>query len=124
MSEHALTWGEAPSDTDKLWGTLAHLACFTGMLVIVGPLIILLLFQDKSKYIRYHAFQAILTQVGIMVVGGMLSVIFSIITAVTCGFGAVLYFLLPLLGLAPLWGAWQAWNGKWEGYPLLSDFGK
>jgi hypothetical protein len=123
MSDHALTWGETPTNDDKLWGALAHLSCFTGF-VILGPIVVMLLFGEKSPYVKYHAMQAIVGQVAVVIVGFVASLAISLLSFVTCGFGGLLFFALPLLGLVPLWGAWIAWNAKWEGFPMLTDFGK
>ena len=43
---------------------------------------------------------------------------------VTCGLGSLLYILMLPLGIIPLGGAYKAYNGEWEGYPALSQFGR
>lgn len=118
MSEHALTWGETASNDDKLWGALAHLSVFVGG--FIGPLVVLLVFQEKSKFIRYHAIQALAVQVGVVIA----AILVSIISFVTCGVGAVLYLPLMFVFLLPLWGAWIGWNGQWEGFPGIATFGR
>lgn len=118
MPDHALTWGETPTSDDKLWGALAHLSVF--LAAFIGPIVVLLLFQEKSRYIKYHAIQALVFQ-GVLWIS---AVIISIVSMVTCGFGSLLYLPWLCLLLVPLYGAWKGYEGNWDGFPLLSQFGK
>ena len=113
-----MTWGETPSSDDKLWGALAHLSVFVGG--FIGPILLLLIFQEKSKFIKYHAIQSLVLSIAITVSG----ILISILSAVTCGLGGLLYLPWLLFLLAPLWGAWKGWEGRWEGYPGAGDIGK
>ena len=115
---HAMTFGETPSGDDKTFGLLAHLSVYVS--TFIGPLVVWLLFKEKSKFIAYHAMQALALQVA----GLILGVIVSGISLVTCGVGSVLYLALIPLMFVPLWGAWKAYSGEWSGYPLLAQFGK
>lgn len=118
MGEHALTWGETPTEDDKLWGLLAHLSPFVS--AFIGPIIVLVLYQEKSKFVKYHAWQAIAWQAVLWISG----VLVTIISTITCGIGSLLYLPWLLLLLGPLYGAYLAWNGKWDGFPMLTSFGK
>lgn len=126
MSQHALTFGETPSNDDKLFATLAHLSPFVS--AFVGPLLVLLLFSDKAPYVKYHAMQALVFQAALWVGGTIAGAVIALLSFVTCGFGGLLYLLaiplVPVVMVAPLWGAWLAWEGRWKGYPLLEQFGR
>lgn len=101
---NALTWGETPTDDDKLWGMLGHLVAF--VFPLGGPLVVWLIYRDKAIFVRYHALQSLIFQVIIAVIG-----------SVTCGIG----FLLLAL---QLWLAWRAYQGEWAGYPLIDGIGR
>ncbi len=116
--DNAMLWGGTASSDDKLWGTIAHLSVYVA--TFIGPLVVLLIFGSKSKFVRYHAIQALVVQ-GVAVIA---SVLISVISVVTCGFGSVLYLPLLLMVFVPLWGAYLSWNGTWSGFPALESIGK
>ncbi len=118
---HALTWGESPSNDDKTWGLIAHISVYLAW--FLGPVIVLLIYQEKSPFIKYHAIQALLCQVALSVVGGFLAIVVTLLSWVTCGVGALLFLPLSLLGLVPLYGAYKAYQGEWHGFPLLEKVG-
>jgi uncharacterized Tic20 family protein len=115
---HAMTFGDTPSGDDKTFGLIAHLSVYVA--TFLGPLVVWVLFKEKSKFIAYHAMQALALQAAIWILG----VIFSLVSVVTCGIGSVLYLALIPMFMVPLWGAWKAYSGEWSGYPLLAQFGK
>jgi len=100
------------ADDEKLWAMLAHLSPFA-CLAFIGPIVALVLKQD-SPFVKYHATQALVFQAACLV--GI-----SVISSVTCGFGAPLG-LVPFLGSIYL--GVQAYNGSWDGYPLLDSIGR
>lgn len=118
MSDYAMTWGETPTSNDKVWALVAHLSVFFS--TFLGPLIVLLIFQEKSKFIRYHAIQALMVQLGVVVAG----VIISMISFVTCGLGSVLYLPLLCVLIVPVWGAFLGMSGEWKGFPGLGSVGR
>jgi hypothetical protein len=120
--KHALTFGDPPTQADKEGAAIAHLS----LLVVhfVGPLIVYLIYKDQSAYVRYHAMQAMLLYVAMIVVAGALAVGIMVISFVTCGMGWFLSPLFGVLALVPLWPAWKAYNGDWEGLPGLGQFGR
>lgn len=122
MSEHALTWGATPSSDDKTFALLTHLSVFVAP--FVGPILFLVLFQDKSRFIKYHAIQALVSHAVVwgVVILGMIGI--TVLSFITCGVGGVLY---PILGFAPLihiFGAFKAYQGEWDGYPLITGIGR
>lgn len=102
---HALTWGETPSEEDKLWGAAAHLSGFF-LPYGVGPILLYLMYKDKAPFVKYHAVQAIVLHLVVWILG-----------SVTCGVGLILLVF-------PLWLAYKAYQGLWEGYPLISGVGR
>jgi uncharacterized membrane protein len=118
MAEHAMTFGETPTSGDKLWGLLAQLSPYVAP--FIGPVVALVLFNTRSAFVRYHAIQALAMQVLILVLGAAISVV----SVLTCGIGGILYVALLPFVLAPLYGAWLAWEGRWDGFPGLSSFGR
>lgn len=100
----AMTWGGEASSDERLWGVVAHLLAF--FFPILGAVGVYLIKKDESRYVGYHATQAIVWQLAIYVIG-----------TITCGFG-----LIGLLG--SIYMALQANSGEWNGYPLLSGIGR
>lgn len=103
MAENAMVWGATPSEDDKLWGLVSHLTCF--VVPWIGALVMYLVFKDRP-YVRYHAVQALVVQFAVW-----------IISAITCGLGLILF-------LVPLYGAYKAYGGTWDGYPLIGGIGR
>lgn len=95
----------------RLWGTLAHVSVpFIGF---VGPLILFVVFKDRSALIRANAVEALnfsILYLGVALVAALL---------IPLGVGAV---LLPLAGVATLvfcaMGAISANKGEAYKYPL------
>ncbi len=88
---------EVTSD-DKLWAAL-------GYLIPLIALIVLFMEDKKSRpYIKFNAVQSLVA-----------TVVLSIISTVTCGFGAVLFLII-------LYWAYQAYQGQDVRIPFISDF--
>ena len=100
-----LTWGEVPSENERLLAVAAHLGMLVGIPFVV-PIALYLWKKDESKFIAYHCVQSIALQVVVLVLG-----------TVTCGVGL-------LLALGTIWGALKAYEGAWAGYPMLESFGR
>ncbi|HEX5839676.1 MAG TPA: hypothetical protein VFY26_17710 [Anaerolineales bacterium] len=83
---------------DKLWAALGY--------VIPLIAIVVLLMEDKKSrpYIKFNAIQSLVA-----------TVVLSILSTVTCGFGAVLFLIM-------LWWAYQAYMGQDVRIPVISDF--
>ena len=99
--------GDVTSD-DKLWAALAY---------VFSPLIpiILMLMEDKKNrpFIKAHNAQA-------LVIGVVLYLVLGIISAVTCGIGAVLFVLWFVM----LYWAYKAYQGEYVTIPVITDFVK
>jgi len=96
---------EITSD-DKLWAALGYPIALIAL--------IMLLMEDKKKrpFIKFHAVQSLALNVVIWI-------ILVIFTAVTLGFGG---FCMPVVWLAFLWPAYEAYNGKYLEIPVVTDF--
>jgi len=79
--------GETTSE-DRTWAMLAHLSPL--LLGFIGPLVIWLIYKDKSAFINDQAKEALNFQLAVMIV--------ALICAATC-IGAI---LLPVLGVGAL----------------------
>jgi uncharacterized protein len=133
----------APTQDEKTMAMLAHvLQIFTWW---IGPLVIFLAKQD-SKFVRFHALQALLWQLALVVLGMIgvflwvtviLSTVFSSAgkaaanqappVALFVGMGFVwlgfigVYFSNILLGI--LFGI-KAGRGEWASYPLIGRWAR
>ena len=86
------------TDDDKLWAMLSYL-------IPIIAIVVLLMEDKKSRpYIKFNAIQSLIA-----------SVVLSILSTVTCGFGAVLFLVM-------LYWAYQAYQGQNVNIPVISDF--
>jgi uncharacterized membrane protein len=92
---------------DKLWSILSW--------ILLIPAIIALLMEDKKNrpFVKYNAVMA-------LAVGIVLSVLIAIISAVTCGIGAI----TALAWIYPIYLGIKAYQGNWVTVPWLTDFVK
>lgn len=118
---------------ERTWSMLAHLSVlvwpFTGLLP-VAPLIIWLVYKDKSERVAFHALQSLWYQVAWLVISVVLgtvgAVIGTILAIVT--FGLALIVLVPLaivIGLVPFvhqcYAAYKVYQGVDYRYPVIAD---
>ena len=88
---------KAPSENERTWGMLAHLAAFAGLLVplfgnVLGPLLVWLTKREQSAFVAAHAKEALNFNITV------------VLAAIVCGFLALI-FIGFLLGTA-LFIAW------------------
>ena len=102
----------ALTEDDKLMAALAHGLVFFAP--GVGPLVLLVIYHERSAFVRYHCSQALLAQLGGAALIGLISVL-------TCGLGAA---LSPVLLVLEAWFAFMAYSGKWAGYPGFDGLGR
>ncbi|HET7011339.1 MAG TPA: DUF4870 domain-containing protein [Anaerolineales bacterium] len=91
---------------DKLWAALGY------PIPIVA--IIVLLMEDKKArpFIKFHAVQSIAFNI-------VLWVLYFIVSVVTIGFGSLCF---PLVFLATLWPAYDAYRGNYTQIPVITNF--
>jgi uncharacterized protein len=121
--------GDSLGADEKLWGMLAHLLTLLGYVVVVGeyiaPLVIYLVYKDRSRFVAFHALQALFFQLLALAVSVAL-VLFSI---VTLGCGILLAVPLGIaLAIAVLVytiiAAIQANNGVWYELPIVGRWAR
>jgi uncharacterized protein len=121
----------SPQD-ERRWSILAHLSILAwpvaGFLP-VAPLILWLVYRDRSPRVEFHALQSLWYQVAwlaIFIFAGLLGVILTLVT-----FGLALLVLVPLAFLVPLFGlipfvhqiyaAYRVSQGEDYRYPIVAD---
>lgn len=124
---------DAISSDERLWAMLAHLSGLLGWVIAIGqylvPLIIFLVYRERSRFVAYHAMQQLLFQLFLLAVCIALAIAGVVMWVITCGFGLVLVIPL-LLALAIyalvyiIWAAIEAYNGKWFRIPLVGDWAR
>jgi uncharacterized membrane protein len=101
---------------DKIWAALGY--------PIFPIAIIMLLMEDKKKrpFIKYHAVQALGTNVLILIVEILWGILSAILAAVTFGIGGVISCVAPLIWLVLIWPAILAYQGKYFEVPVITKF--
>ena len=121
--------GDSLGADEKLWGMLAHLLTLRGYIVMLGqyiaPLVIYLVYKDRSQFVAFDALQALFFQLLALAVGVAL-VLFSVITL---GLGLLLAIPLAIaLAIAVLVytiiAAIQANNGVWYELPIVGRWAR
>ncbi|HEX3003180.1 MAG TPA: DUF4870 domain-containing protein [Angustibacter sp.] len=85
----------SPSD-ERTWAMLAHLAPFAGSLVglpVVGPLVVYLMYKDRSAFVRRHAAASLNFQIMLLIVTVLGFVVAVPIAIVTLGIGLVAFII-------------------------------
>ena len=114
--------GDSLGADEKLWGMLAHLLALLGYVVVVGeyiaPLVIYLVYKDRSRFVAFHALLALAVSVALM--------LFSIVT-LGCGIllAAPLGIALAIAVLVyTIIAAIQANNGVWYELPIVGRWAR
>lgn len=125
--------GYSPNDSlsadEKLWGMLAHLLTLLAYVSVLGqyiaPLVIYLVYKDRSPFVAFHALQALLFQLLALAV----VVALGLFTIITLGLGALLTVpLMFALGVAVLvytiLAAIAANQGNWYELPFAGRWAR
>lgn len=138
--EHAGTiGGSLPSETafggdlspqdERTWSILSHVSVLawpiTGLLP-VAPLVLWLLYKDRSPRVGFHALQSMWYQVAWLVLGTVGGFLGTLFTVLTLGLGVFVVAPLALvLGLVPfvhqLYAAYKVSQGIDYRYPFIAD---
>jgi len=91
------------STEEKVWAIVAHLGFLAGGLgYLLGPILALLIKKD-SQFVRHHARQALVWQIGTVVFFAVVGLLGFFFSAATVGLGLVLVVpLMMALALAVL----------------------
>ncbi|MGB3681973.1 MAG: DUF4870 domain-containing protein [Rubrobacteraceae bacterium] len=123
------TGKEVSVQDERTWSILSHVSVLawplTGLLPI-APLIVWLLYKDRSPRVGFHALQSLWYQaawLALSVVGGALATLFVILTF---GIGAIVVApLAAILGIVPfahqLYAAYRVSQGEDYRYPFIAD---
>jgi len=124
----------SPSE-ERTWAMLAHLSILlnlvTGLLGLVGSLIIYLVYQNRSRYVAYHALQSLIFQLIVWLGGGILTAIAwtitGVLSAILIGLAcipiALVISLVPLGGIVyGVVGGIQCSQGQDFRYWLVGDW--
>jgi uncharacterized Tic20 family protein len=123
-----------PSE-ERTWAMLAHLSVLlnliTGLLGLVGALAIYLIYQNRSRYVTYHALQSLIFQLIVWLGGGILTgivwTITGLLSAVLIGLICIPFALvitaIPLAGVVyGVIGGIQCSQGQDFRYWLVGDW--
>ena len=123
-----------PSE-ERSWAMLAHLSILlnlvTGLLGLVGALVIYLVHQNRSRYVAYHALQSLIFQLIIWLGGGILTgvawtitgVLSAVLVGLLCIPFALLISIIPLAGVVyGIIGGIQCSQGQDFRYWLVGDW--
>ena len=102
-------------DDERLWATLAHLSAFLGFvgLPVIGPLVIFLIFGNRSRYVRHHSAEALnfnITMLVAVLISGLLILVligFILLPIIACA-----WFILTIVATI------AANRGEWYRYPF------
>jgi uncharacterized protein len=102
-------------DDERLWATLSHLSAFLGFIgiPIIGPLVIFLIFGNRSQYVRHHSAEALnfnITMFAALLISGLL--ILVLIGFILLPVIAVAWFILTIVATV------AANRGEWYRYPF------
>jgi len=114
---------------------LAHLSILlnlvTGLLGLVGALVVYLIYKDRSRYVAYHALQSLIFQSVVWLGGGILTgaawLITGLLSAILIGLlcipAALVISLIPVAGLVyGVIGGIQCSEGNDFRYWLVGDW--
>jgi len=119
----------SPSD-ERTWAMLAHLAPFAGSFLgfpVLGPLIVYLMYRDRSLFVRRHAAAALNFQIMLLIVFAAGLALAIPLTLLTLGIGLLvalpigLFVAIAALVLQIL-GAVAAYHGREFRYPWTPGF--
>jgi uncharacterized Tic20 family protein len=110
---------------ERLWAMLAHLSALLGYVVGLGqyiaPLVIYLVYRERSRFVAFHALQALYFQLALLV----LWVMVCVVGLITCGLGLLLAIVPTVLNLVfVLIAAIRANSGEWYELPLVGAMAK
>jgi len=116
--------GQMPvSNEERTWAMLAHLLALLGYVIWVGayvaPLVIYLVYKDKSSFVAFHALQSLFFQLALLVLAAIC------IPLIFCLVGIPLVFLLSVGALAyVIVAAIKAHNGELFEYWLVGKWAR
>lgn len=93
----------SPAD-ERLWGLLAHLSWIAGSIVGIsplGPLVVFLVFKDRSPFVRRHAVEAlnfwITAYIGLAISVALMLILIGFVTFAVIGVAALVFSIIAAL---------------------------
>lgn len=120
--------GQGMNDSDaKTWALVVHLAALLQFVIpfiggLIAQIVLFVVFKDRHRFVRYNAAEALNGTIAALIVSLVMGVLFTIITIVTFGIGAVLFGLMfvptVVQAIFAIIGAVKAYQGEWWNYPV------
>ena len=120
---------------ERQWAMFAHLSILlnlvTGFLGVVAPLVIYMIYKDRSRYVAYHSLQSLIFQLVWWVGGGFLigaawtitGLLSAVLIGLLCIPVALVLSLIPLAALGyGIYGGVQVSQGRDFKYWLVGDW--
>lgn len=120
---------------ERQWAMFAHLSILlnlvTGFLGVVAPLVIYMIYKDRSRYVAYHSLQSLIFQLVWWVGGGFLigaawaitGILSAVLIGLLCIPVALVLSLIPLAALGyGIYGGVQVSQGRDFKYWLVGDW--
>lgn len=117
-----MTDATQPTDSERTWAILVHGSALIGGLsggipAFVGPLVIYLIYRDRSPYIAHHAREALNFSISFLIYAVVSAALIIILVGL---------FLLPAVGIAflvlSILAMVAASRNEWYRYPLTLRF--
>ncbi|MBU0762597.1 MAG: DUF4870 domain-containing protein [Candidatus Altiarchaeota archaeon] len=109
---------------DNVMAALAHALALVAP--VIAPLIIWIIYKDKSRYVKNQSMQALIFQLAGFVVIGACFMIFFVFAFATMGLGSLCFpvLFIPMLGVLgySLYAALKCYKGEDFKYPVIADF--
>jgi len=136
MSDYPPPTPQPLSESDeRLWAMLAHLSVLlnlvTGFLGVFAPLIIYMIYKDRSRFVAFQSMQSFIFQLVFWAGGGVLVGVMWAMTGILSAFligllcipFALLFSVLPLGAIVyGVIGGIQAYQGQDFRYWLVADW--
>jgi uncharacterized Tic20 family protein len=103
-------------DEERTWATLAHVGSFVLAwiaLAVLAPLIVLLVFGDRSAYVRHHAVESLNFQITMLIAVGVSAVLILVLVGLIL-LPLVLIYYVVMVVVASV----KANRGELYRYPL------
>jgi uncharacterized Tic20 family protein len=118
---------------EKQWALISHLSVlinlFTGFVGVAVPLIVYLVYKDRSRYVAYHSLQALIMQAICSFGGLLLAVVIGVFSQFIPVVGLICLPISCLFGLLPviaiiygIYGGIQINNGQDFNYWMIGDW--
>ena len=121
LDSHETREGLIPDKDELMWSTIAHLGFIAGLVIpfgnVITPLVIWLVFKDRSSYVDYHGKEALNFQITATLAMIASGILILLIIGIFLLIGVVLLALVFSIVAAT-----KANNGEYYEYPFTIRF--